>query len=68
MSYTRQVSLQALAVLDQAETDIDRLMGSGEPKQVACAYGFLLRLLNPTTRRLEVSTRFDKSDALTAGH
>lgn len=68
MSFTRQVSLETLAALDQAETDIDRLMGSGEPKQVAFAYGFLLRLLHTTTRRLETSMRFDRSDVLTAGH
>ena len=68
MSFTRQVSLKTLAVLDQAETDIDRLMGSGEPKQVACAYGFLLRLLHTTTRRMETSMRFDRSGVLTAGH
>ena len=68
MTHTRQVSLQTLAVLDQAEkTDIDRLMGSGEPKQVACAYGFLLRLLHTTTRQLEASMRFDRTGVLTAG-
>ena len=30
MTRTREVSLQTLALLDQAETDIDRLMGSGQ--------------------------------------
>ena len=61
------MALQTLAVLDQAETDIDWLMGSGEPKQLAFAYGFLLRLLQTTTRQLETSMRFDRSDVLTAG-
>ena len=37
MTLTREVSLQTLAVLDQAETDIERLMGSGQPEQVATA-------------------------------
>ena len=40
MTRTREVSLQTLAVLDQAETDIDQLMGSGQPDQVATAFGF----------------------------
>jgi len=67
MTHTRQVSLQTLAVLDQAETDIDRLMGSGRPEQVAAAFGFMLRLLHTITSRLETSMRFDRSDVLTAG-
>ena len=67
MTHTRQVSLQTLAVLDQAETDIDRLMGSGRPEQVATAFGFMLRLLHTITSRLKTSMRFDRSDVLTAG-
>ena len=67
MSFTCQLSLQTLAVLDQAETDIDRLMASEEPKQVAWAYGFQLRLLHTTTHRLETSMGFERSDVLTAG-
>ena len=66
MSLTREVSLQTLATLDQAETDIDRLMGSGEPKQVAVAFGFLLRLLHASTSRMEGSMRSDRSDVMTA--
>lgn len=66
MSSTREVSLQTLATLEQAETDIDRLMSSGEPKQVAVAFGFLLRLLHASTSRMEGSMRSDRSDVLTA--
>jgi len=63
MTLTREVSLQTLAVLDQAETDIDRLMGSGQPEQVATAYGFLLRLLVSSSSRLQVGMALDQHDA-----
>ena len=62
MTHTREVSLQTLAVLDQAETDIDRLMGSGQPEQVATAYGFLLRLLFSSSSRLQVGMALDQHD------
>ena len=62
MTRTREVSLQTLAVLDQAETDIDRLMGSGQPDQVAAAFGFLLRLLASSSSRLQVGMVLDQHD------
>lgn len=62
MTHTREVSLQTLAVLDQAETDIDRLMGSGQPDQVAAAFGFLLRLLTSSSSRLQVGMVLDGLD------
>ena len=62
MTLTREVSLQTLAVLDQAETDIGRLMGSGQPDQVAAAFGFLLRLLASSTSRLQVGIALDQHD------
>jgi len=64
MTRTREVSLQTLAVLDQAETDIDRLMGSGQPDQVAAAFGFLLRLLVSSSSRLQVGMGLDQHDQL----
>ena len=51
MTLTREVSLQTLAVLDQAETGIERLMGSGQPDQVAVAIRYLLRLLTSSSSR-----------------
>jgi len=65
MTLTHEVALQTSAVLDQAETDIDRLMGSGEPEQVAAAYRFLLRLLVSSSSRLqvEVGMALDQFDA-----
>ena len=63
MTLTREVSLQTLAVLDQAETDIDRLMGSGQPDQVAAAFVFLLRLLASTSSRLQVGLALDQYDS-----
>ena len=62
MTRTREVSLQTLAVLDQAETDIHRLMGSGQPEQVAAAFGFLLRLLASSSSRLQVGMVKDEFD------
>ena len=62
MTLTREVSLQTLAVLDQAETDIDRLMGSGQPDQVAAAFVFLLRLLASSSSRLQVGMALDQHD------
>ena len=62
MTRTREVSLQTLAVLDQAETDIDRLMGSSQPNQVATAFVFLLRLLASTSSRLQVGMALDQHD------
>ena len=62
MALTREVSLQTLAVLDQAETDIDRLMGTGQPDQVAAAFGFLLRLLASSSSRLQVGMGLDQHD------
>ena len=62
MTRTREVSLQTLAVLDQAETDIDRLMGSGQPDQVAAAFGFLLRLLACASSRMQVGMALDQHD------
>ena len=66
MTLTREVSLQTLAVLDQAETSIDRLMGSGQPEQVATAYGFLLRLLVSSSSRLQVGMALDQHDQLSS--
>ena len=66
MTLTREVSLQTLAVLDQAETDIDRLMGSGQPDQVAAAFVFLLRLLASSSSRLQVGMALDQHDQLSA--
>ena len=66
MTLTREVSLQTLAVLDQAETDIDRLMGSGQPDQVAAAFGFLLRLLTSSSSRLQVGMGLDQHEQLSA--
>ena len=63
MTLTREVALQTMAVLDQAETDIDRLMGSGQPDQVAAAYAFLLRLLVSSSSRLQVGMVLDQFDA-----
>ena len=63
MTRTREVSLQTLAVLDQAETDIDRLMGSCQPDQVAAAFGFLLRLLASSSSRLQVGMALDQHDS-----
>ena len=63
MTRTREVSLQTLAVLDQAETDIDRLMESGQPDQVAAAFGFLLRLLASSSSRLQVGMALDQHDS-----
>ena len=62
MTRTREVSLQTLAVLDQAETDIDQLMGSGQPDQVATAFVFLLRLLASSSSRLQVGMVLDQHD------
>ena len=42
MTLSREVSLQAWAVLDQTETNINRLMGSDQPNHVAVAFGFLI--------------------------
>ena len=61
MTRTLEVSLHTLAVLDQAETDIDRLMGSGQPDQVA-AFGFLLRLLASSSSQLQVGMALDQQD------
>ena len=66
MTLTREVSLQTLAVLDQAETDIDRLMGSGQPDQVAAAFVFLLRLLASSSSRLQVGMALDQHDQLSS--
>ena len=66
MTRTREVSLQMLAVLDQAETDIDRLMGSGQPDQVAAAFGFLLRLLTSSSSRLQMGMVRDQLGLLPA--
>ena len=63
MTLTHEVALQTSAVLDQAETDIDRMMGSGEPEQVAAAYRFLLRLLVSSSSRLKVGIVLDQFDA-----
>ena len=63
MTLTREVSLQTLAVLDQTETSIERLMGSGQPEHVATAYGFLLRLLVSSSSRLQVGMALDQHDA-----
>ena len=74
MTHAREVALQTLAVLDQAETDIDRLMGSGQPDQVAVAFGFLLRLLASSSSRMQVGMLIDGFDPLpteqpvTGGH
>ncbi|EAR19873.1 hypothetical protein ACLM44_12480 [Synechococcus sp. W2B2] len=62
MTFTREVSLQTLAVLDQAETDIDQLMGSGQPEKVAAAFGFLLRLLSCSSKRLQAGMALDLHD------
>ena len=42
MTLSREVSLQTWAVLDQTETNINRLMGSDQPNPVAVAFGFLM--------------------------
>ena len=42
MTLSREVSLQTWAVLDQTETNINRLMGSDHPNHVAVAFGFLM--------------------------
>ena len=74
MTQTREVALQTLAVLDQAETDIDLLMESGQPDQVAVAFGFLLRLLASSSSRMQVGMLIDGFDPLpteqpvTGGH
>ncbi|QNI98438.1 hypothetical protein [Synechococcus sp. RS9902] len=62
MALTREVSLQTLTVLDQAESDIDRLMGAGQPDQVAAAFRFLLRLLASSSSRLKVGRVLDQHD------
>ena len=62
MTLTREVSLQTLAVLDQAETGIERLMGSGQPDQVAVAIRYLLRLLTSSSSRLQVRMALDQQD------
>ena len=66
MTLTHEVALQTSAVLDQAETDIDRMMGSGEPEQVAAAYRFLLRLLVNSSSRLKVGIVLDQFDAMSS--
>ena len=66
MTRTREVSLQTLDVLDQTETDIDRLMGFGQPDQVAAACGLLLRLLASSSSRLQVGIALDQHDQLSA--
>ena len=66
MTLTREVSMQTLAVLDQAEMDIDRLMGSGQPDQVASAFVFLLRLRASSSSRLQVGMALDQHDQLSA--
>ena len=62
MALTREVSLQTLAVLDQAEMDIDRQVGSGQPEQVAAAFGFLLRLLDSSSSRLQAGMALNQHD------
>lgn len=62
MALTREVSLQTLAVLDQAEMDIDRLVGSGQPEQVAAAFGFLVRLLDSSSSRLQAGMALNQHD------
>ena len=62
MALTREVSLQTLAVLDQAEMDIDRLVGSGQPLQMAAAFGFLLRLLESSSSRLQAGMALKQHD------
>ena len=62
MALTREVSLQTLAVLDQAEMDIDRLVGSGQPGQVAAAFGFLVRLLDSSSSRLQAGMALNQHD------
>ena len=62
MTRTREVSLQTLAVLDQAEMDIDRQVGSGQPEQVAAAFGFLLRLLDSSSSRLQAGMALNQHD------
>ncbi len=49
-------------MLDQAESDIDRLMGAGQPDQVAAAFRFLLRLLASSSSRLKVGRVLDQHD------
>ena len=66
MALTHEVSLQTLAVLDQAETDFDRLMSSGQPDRVAAAFVFLLRLLASRSSRLQVGMALDQHDQLSA--
>ena len=63
MTKTREVSLQTLAVLDQAETNSVPLMGSGQPETVAAAVVFLLRLLTCSSKKLQVSMALDRLDA-----
>ena len=53
-------------MLDQAETDIDPLLRSGQPDQVAAAFGFLLRLLASSSSRLQVGMGLDQHDQLSA--
>ena len=62
MALTREVSLQTLAVLDQAEMDIDRLVGSGQLQQMAAAFGFLLRLLESSSSRLQAGMVLNQHD------
>lgn len=62
MALTREVSLQTLAVLDKAEMDLDRLVGSGQLDQVAEAFGFLLRLLDSSSSRLEAGMALNQHD------
>ena len=54
MALTREVSLQTLAVLDQAETDIDRLMGSSQPGylRLALKHGLLPYRIGATDFRV----------------
>ena len=53
-------------MLDQAETDIDPLLRSGQPDQVATAFVFLLRLLASSSSRLQVGMGLGQHDQLSA--
>ena len=62
MALTREVSLQTLAVLDQAEMGIDRPLGSCQPDQMAATYGFLLRLLDSSSSRMQAGMALNQHD------